>query len=145
MGGKRTACRASASSFSASMAPAVSAWMARRPVRLSSVSSCAVSQSKSVRTASGIGALGAAGDVIAFRKKREARDLGEGRTQEVENLERTGAAVAVEAIIIADQVNGIIYTTRDGGQTFEAEKTAMQAHGAGLSTRRVLRISETER
>jgi hypothetical protein len=93
-----------------------------------------------------IGALGAAGDVIAFRKKREARDLGgEGRTQEVENLERTGAAVAVEAIIIADHVNGIIYTTRDGGQTFEAEKTAKQAHGAGVSTRRVLRISETER
>ena len=67
------------------------------------------------------------------------------RTQEVENHRRTGAAVAVEAIIIADHVNGIIYTTRDGGQTFEAEKTAKQAHGAGISTRRVLRISETKR
>lgn len=67
------------------------------------------------------------------------------RSQEVENLQRTGAVVAVEAIIIADHLNGIIYTTRDRGQTFEAEKTAKQAHGAGISTRRVLRIFETKR
>ena len=67
------------------------------------------------------------------------------QSQEVENLRRIGAAVVVEAIIIADHLNGIIYTTRDGGQTFEAGRTAIQAHSAGLSTRRVLRISETKR
>lgn len=67
------------------------------------------------------------------------------RSQEVENLRRIGAAVVVEAIIIADHLNGIFYTTRDGGQTFEAEQTAKQAQGSGISTRRVLRISETKR
>ena len=84
-------------------------------------------------------------DFQAFREIQRAYEGSGVRSQEVKNLEKTGAAAAVEAVVIADYSNGIIYMTRDGGQTFEVEKTAERGSNAGISIRRILRISETKR
>lgn len=44
------------------------------------------------------------------------------------NLSLLGGAAIIEAILIVDNAGGIVYTTRDGGESFEVGEIANTVH-----------------
>jgi hypothetical protein len=51
--------------------------------------------------------------------------------QGIANLALLGGTAIVEAILIVDNSSGIIYTTRDGGESFEVGEIANTIHLSG--------------
>jgi hypothetical protein len=79
---------------------------------------------------------------------RQAYEASAAQAAEALNLEVPGAAAEIEAIAVIDSPNGMMYTTRDGGQSFKVNAIAETIHlksdpplNEGISVRRVIRIS----
>jgi hypothetical protein len=45
-----------------------------------------------------------------------------GRNESLDSLGLRGSNIAIQAILILDSVSGVAYTTRDGGNSFEASQ-----------------------
>jgi hypothetical protein len=72
------------------------------------------------------------------------------RSDDNEILRKLGAAVDVQAVTIVDNQAGVIYTTRDSGQSFDAEQfETIHIKGdtvgdMGIVVRRVLETSDLQ-
>jgi hypothetical protein len=78
---------------------------------------------------------------------RQAFEASAAQSEETLKLGKLAAAVDIEAIAVVDGPNGLMYITRDSGQTFKAEGIAKTIHlkgdpnpKEGIAVRRIIRV-----